>query len=84
MVPFIANAQEDDTKKEKVKEKLERAAFESSTLIDNATNVVFSKNTLEIQMAHRFGLINNPKTENDLAGFLGTCKHPYWSCLWCS
>jgi len=68
-VPFIANAQEDDTKKEKVKEKLERAAFESSTLIDNATNVVFSKNTLEIQMAHRFGLINNPKTENDLAGF---------------
>ena len=70
VIPFVATAQDEDTtKKEKVKEKIERAAFESTTLIDNATNVVFSKNTLEVQMAHRFGLINNPKVENDLAGF---------------
>ena len=69
VLPFIGFAQEDETKKEEVKEKLERSAFESTTLIDNATNVVFGKNTLEIQMAHRFGLINNPKAENDLAGF---------------
>lgn len=70
MIPFIANAQEDETKKEEeVKEKLERAAFESATLIDNPTNVLFNKNTLEIQMQHRFGEINGDK--NDLAGFYG-------------
>jgi len=50
-----------------VKEKLERPAFESATLIDNPTNVLFSKNTLEVQMSHRFGLINGGT--NDLAGF---------------
>lgn len=68
MVPFIANAQEDDTKKEKKKEKLERAAFESSYIIDNPTNVVLRKNALEVQMAHRFGVVNNTGG-NDLAGF---------------
>jgi len=68
VLPFVAFAQEDETKKEKkVKEKLERSAFESATLIDNATNVLFNKNTLEIVMSHRFGLIN--AGENDLAGF---------------
>jgi len=68
VLPFVAFAQEDETKKEeKVKEKLERSAFESATLIDNATNVLFSKNTLEVVMSHRFGLINGG--ENDLAGF---------------
>ncbi|NLP56769.1 DUF5777 family beta-barrel protein [Lutibacter sp. B1] len=68
ILPFIVTAQEDDdTKKEKVKEKLERAAFESSSIIDNPTNVLFSKNTLEVQMQHRFGLINGG--ENDMAGF---------------
>jgi Membrane bound beta barrel domain (DUF5777) len=50
-----------------VKEKLERSAFESATLIDNPTNVLFNKNTLVIEMAHRFGLINGGT--NDLAGF---------------
>ena len=68
MVPFIANAQEDDTKKEKKKEKLERAAFESSYIIDNPTNVVLRKNALEVQMAHRFGVVNNTGG-NDLVGF---------------
>jgi len=64
-LPFVAIAQEIDSTK--VKEKLERPAFESATLIDNPTNVLFSKNTLEIQMAHRFGLINGGT--QDLAGF---------------
>lgn len=50
-----------------VKEKPERPAFESATLIDNPTNVLFSKNTLEVVMAHRFGLINGGT--NDLIGF---------------
>jgi hypothetical protein len=69
MLPIIAVAQEDDTKKEKkVKEKLERAAFESGTLINNPTNVLFKKNTLEVMLQHRFGLMNNGGA-NDLAGF---------------
>lgn len=65
MMPFITNAQKDSTK---VKEKLARPAFESAFLIDNPTNVLFHKNTLEVEMAHRFGLISG---ENDLVGFWG-------------
>lgn len=53
--------------KDSIIDKPERPAFESSTIIDNPTNVLYSKNTLEIQMSHRFGLINGG--ENDLAGF---------------
>ena len=53
----------------KVEEKPERPAFESSFLIDNPTNVLFSKNTLEVQMSHRFGELNTDK--NNLAGFYG-------------
>ena len=64
-LPFFANAQQKDSTK--VKEKLERAAFESSSLIDNATNVLSQKNTLEVRMSHRFGLINGGT--NDMAGF---------------
>jgi hypothetical protein len=63
---FVVAQEEKPEKEEKVKEKLERPAFESSMIIDNPTNVLFSKNTLEIQMAHRFGLITGGK--NDLAG----------------
>jgi hypothetical protein len=67
LVPLCTFAQDDEPKKEKkVKEKLERRAFESSVLIDNPTNVLFSKNTLEVNMAHRFGLITGG--DNDLAG----------------
>ena len=64
--PILTIAQDDEQKEEKVKEKLERPAFESSAIIDNQTNVLFSKNTLEVQMAHRFGLIEGG--ENDLVG----------------
>ena len=68
VLPFVAFAQEDETKKDKkVKEKLERSAFESASIIDNATNVLFNKNSLEVQMAHRFGLVSGGV--NDLAGF---------------
>ena len=55
-----------------VKEKPERPAFESSFLFDNPTNVLFSKNTLEVQMSHRFGELNDDK--NDLAGFYGSAN----------
>jgi hypothetical protein len=53
--------------KDTIKEKLQRPAFEGSTIIDNPSNVVYNKNTLEINISHRFGLINGG--ENDLAGF---------------
>lgn len=62
--PFLIFSQE------KVKDttavKLERAAFESAWIIDNPTNVLYGKNTMEIQMAHRFGTINGGTA--DLAG----------------
>lgn len=75
-LPFITSAQENDSTKVKGKfetffspdEKLQRAAFESASLIDNPTNVVFQKNTLEVMMQHRFGLI---KETNSLAGIYG-------------
>ena len=65
ILPFIAVAQEIDSIK--VKEKLERAAFESASIIDNPTNVLFNKNSLEVQMAHSFGTVNGGT--NDLVGF---------------
>lgn len=69
MFPVLAIAQEADTLQvEKVVEKLERPAFESATLIDNQTNVLFDKNTLDVQMQHRFGLIDET---NSLAGIYG-------------
>jgi len=70
LLPFVAVAQEENTEDSTVvKEALERPAFESATLIDNATNVLFAKNTLEVQMQHRFGVLNDYK--NDMAGFWG-------------
>jgi len=67
LIPALAIAQEGEPKKEKVKEKLERSAFESSTIIDNPTNELLRKNALEIQMSHRFGTVNGGT--NDLVGF---------------
>lgn len=62
--PFLIFSQEKAQDTTAVK--LERAAFESAWIIDNPTNVLYSKNTMEIQMAHRFGLINGGTA--DLAG----------------
>lgn len=52
--------------KDTLSEKLERPAFESSFIINNPNNVLFSAKTLEIQIKHRFGLIKGG--ENDLFG----------------
>lgn len=71
MFPAISFAQEDSTNDStivKVKEQLERRAFEGASLIENPTNVLFDKNTLEVQMQHRFGLLNETNT---LAGIYG-------------
>jgi hypothetical protein len=68
MFPLFGIAQEVDTQQEEKVEKPERPAFESATLIDNQTNVLFNKNTLDVQMQHRFGLIDET---NSLAGIYG-------------
>lgn len=64
VLPLSVFSQEED----KAKEKPERPAFEGAWLIDNPTNVVFNKNTLEVMMQHRFGEFGQ---ENDLQGFWG-------------
>uniref|UniRef100_UPI0035694C68 DUF5777 family beta-barrel protein n=1 Tax=Lutibacter sp. TaxID=1925666 RepID=UPI0035694C68 len=71
LLPVISMAQEEsteDTTAVVAKEQLERSAFESATLIENPTNVLFDKNSLEVQMQHRFGLL---KETNTLAGIYG-------------
>ena len=72
VLPLSIFSQEQVQDTLKVKEKLARTAFESTFLIDNPTNVVFSKNTLEVVMAHRFGELNTD--ENNLAGFYGAAN----------
>lgn len=57
-----------EKKEEKKKEKLERAAFGSSYIIDNPTDVVLKNNSLEVQFNHRFGLISD---WNDFYGLWG-------------
>lgn len=59
----LSQAQETDS----IVDKPQRAAFESSYIIDMPTDVLPIKNTLEIQMGHRFGLVNGGT--NDLIGF---------------
>ncbi|MEL4455124.1 DUF5777 family beta-barrel protein [Lutimonas vermicola] len=73
ILPFTVMAQDSDevTQDTIVKEKLERAAFESSYIIENPTNVVLNKNAMEIQMNHRFGIIDN---WNDLGGIWGAAN----------
>jgi len=63
--PFFAFAQEDNDTIVKSEVKLERAAFESTALIDNQTNVLNTKGTLEMVLNHRFGLVGD---DNSLLG----------------
>ncbi len=64
ILPLIVFSQKKN--KDSISDKPERPAFESSTVIDNQTSTMNSKNTLEVQLNHRFGLINGG--DNDLAG----------------
>ncbi|HLF51325.1 DUF5777 family beta-barrel protein [Flavobacterium sp.] len=69
VLPLMVFAQDEkDTIATTSKVKLERAAFESTALIDNQTNVVNTKGTLEMVMNHRFGLVNGT---NDMIGIWG-------------
>jgi hypothetical protein len=69
IVPFMAFSQEKE--KDSIVDKPERDAFESSTLVDNQTNVVFQKNTLEVMMQHRFDYLDQ---ENSLLGIYGAAN----------
>ena len=68
--PFLVISQE--TTKDSIVDKPERPAFEGTTLINNPTNILFDKNTLEVMMQHRFGTINGGT--NDLAGIYGAAN----------
>lgn len=71
VLPLSVFAQDKDSIAEKKKEKPSRPAFECTMLIDNQTNVLFNKNTLEVQMSHRFGEFD---TENSLGGIWGNAN----------
>ncbi|MFZ9005011.1 MAG: DUF5777 family beta-barrel protein [Robiginitalea sp.] len=59
--PLMMVAQETQTE-----DKPERPAFESNFLIDNPTDKIYLKNSLEVVFQHRFGTIGGGT--NDLAG----------------
>ncbi len=65
IVPFLGLSQTQET--DSIVDKPQRPAFESSYIIDMPTDVLPIKNTLEIQMAHRVGLVDGGT--NDLIGF---------------
>jgi hypothetical protein len=67
LAPFLVISQ--GTKKDTIPDKPQRPAFESSFIIDNPTNALFTKNSMEMQIKHRFGLVNSG--EKDYAGIFG-------------
>ncbi len=67
MLPLLVVSQE--VKKDTIPEKIQRPAFKSTYIIDNQTNVLFTKNSMEIGIKHRFGLLNSG--EKDYAGIFG-------------
>ena len=69
--PLFIFSQEDNDTIGKSEVKLERAAFESTALIDNQTNVLNTKGTLEMVMNHRFDLVNST---NSLIGIYGAAN----------
>jgi hypothetical protein len=66
--PLMLLAQEKNDTIVAPKVKLERAAFESTSLIESQTNVLYTKGTLEMVMNHRFGLVNSGPGANDMIG----------------
>ena len=62
--PLLGYSQEQS--RDTVPDKPERAAFESSYIIDNPTDLLFNKKTLEVTISHRFGTFNGGT--NDLVG----------------
>jgi hypothetical protein len=61
-------AQVGDTTAVAATSKLERAAFESTAIIESQSNVLNTKGTLELTMNHRFGIVNSGPQSNDFFG----------------
>lgn len=60
LILFSAGVQaQDEEKEEKEKPRPQRKAFESAVLIDNQSDVVNSSKTLEWNIQHRFGTVEN-------------------------
>lgn len=55
-----------ELQKDTIPDKPERLAFESSFVIDNPTNVLFEKKSMEFHINHRFGLVGSGN--NDMFG----------------
>ena len=70
--PLTLIGQETEADTVEVVDKPERPAFESAFLIDNPTDKIYLKNTLEAVMQHRFGTIGGG--ENDLLGIWGAAN----------
>ena len=64
--PLIISAQESGGEMQGPVDKPERPAFESNFLIDNPTDKLYLKNTLEVVFQHRFGTLGGGN--NDLLG----------------
>lgn len=69
--PLMIFSQVDTEATEEPEVKLERAAFESTALIESQTNVLNTKGTLEMIMNHRFDLVD---TDNSLIGLYGAAN----------
>jgi len=67
ILPVVVVSQE--VKKDTIPEKLQRPAFKSSFIIDNPTNILYTKKSMEIGIKHRFGLVNSG--EKDYGGIFG-------------
>jgi hypothetical protein len=63
LISVITFAQEDTTAVEKVKDKPVRSPFESGYLIDAQTTVIPNANTLEMVIQHKFGTIENGRSD---------------------
>jgi hypothetical protein len=70
--PLTLTSQETEADTVEVVDKPERPAFESAFLIDNPTDKIYLKNTLEAVMQHRFGTIGGG--ENDALGIWGAAN----------
>jgi hypothetical protein len=63
MILFAANVQAQEEEEEREKPRPERAAFESAVLIDNQSDVVNMSRTLEWNIQHRFGTVENGSSD---------------------
>ncbi len=88
MLSMVVSAQGVENK-DTIPEKPQRPAFKSSYIIDNPTDDLYTKKSMEIQIKHRFGLVNTG--QNDRAGIWGNSNirlgltyavHDRWTLGW--